>query len=84
MQSILYKKNILITGGTGSIGQALVKKSISDGAKFIRIFSNDENSLYEMESEYENHKNIEYVIGDIQNEERVSEIVKDIVWGKAG
>ena len=78
MQSILYKKNILITGGTGSIGQALVKKSISDGAKFIRIFSNDENSLYEMESEYENHKNIEYVIGDIQNEERVSEIVKDI------
>lgn len=76
--SILTKKSILVTGGTGSIGTALVKKAISDKAKLIRVFSNDENGLYEMESEYGNHKNIEYVIGDIQNEETVSEIVKDI------
>jgi len=76
--SILTKKSILVTGGTGSIGTALVKKAIIDKAKLIRIFSNDENGLYEMESEYGNHKNIEYVIGDIQNEETVSEIVKEI------
>ena len=76
--SILTKKSILVTGGTGSIGTALVKKAILDKAKLIRVFSNDENGLYEMESEYGNHKNIEYVIGDIQNEETVSEIVKDI------
>ncbi len=75
--SILTKKSILVTGGTGSIGTALVKKAISDKAKLIRVFSNDENGLYEMESEYGN-QNIEYVIGDIQNEERVSEIVKGI------
>ena len=50
----------------GSIGTALVEKAIEDKAKLIRVFSNDENSLYEMESEYANHKNIEYVIGDIQ------------------
>lgn len=78
MQSILYKKNILVTGGTGSIGSSLVKKAISDKASLIRVFSNDENSLYEMESEYGINKNIEYVIGDIQNEETVSEIVKGI------
>ena len=76
--SILNKKNILVTGGTGSIGTALVKKAISDKAKLIRVFSNDENGLYELESEFNNHRNIEYIIGDIQNEERVSEIVKDI------
>ncbi len=76
--SILTKKSILVTGGTGSIGTALVKKALIDKAKLIRVFSNDENGLYEMESEYGNHKNIEYVIGDIQNEETVSEIVKDI------
>ena len=51
--SILTKKSILVTGGTGSIGTALVKKAIFDKAKLIRVFSNDENSLYEMESEYE-------------------------------
>ncbi len=76
--SILTKKSILVTGGTGSIGTALVKQAIRDKAKFIRVFSNDENGLYEMESKYGNHKNIEYVIGDIQNDETVSEIVKNI------
>ena len=76
--SILTNKSILVTGGTGSIGTALVKKAISDKAKLIRVFSNDENGLYEMESEFGNHKNIEYVIGDIQNDEIVSEIVKEI------
>ena len=85
MASFLHGKNILITGGSGSIGKSLTKRAISDGANLIRIFSNDENGLYEMESEYENHKNIEYVIGDIQNEETVSEIVKgiDIVFHAA-
>ena len=83
--SILTKKSILVTGGTGSIGTALVKKAINDNAKLIRIFSNDENGLYEMETEYGNYKNIEYVIGDIQNQEIVSEIVKgiDIVFHAA-
>jgi len=78
MTSFLHRKNILITGGSGSIGESLTKRAISDGARLIRVFSNDENGLYEMESKYKNHKNIEYVIGDIQNEESVLEIVKDI------
>jgi UDP-N-acetylglucosamine 4,6-dehydratase/5-epimerase len=78
MQSFLHGKCILITGGTGSIGESLARKAISDGAKLIRIFSNDENGLYEMESEYSNHKNIEFIIGDVYNEETVYEIVKGI------
>ena len=76
--SILTKKSILVTGGTGSIGTALLKKAINDNSKLIRVFSNDENGLYEMETEYGINKNIEYVIGDIQNQEIVSEIVKGI------
>jgi len=85
LKSILYKKNILVTGGTGSIGSALVKKAIDDKSSLIRVFSNDENSLYEMELEFKEFKNVEYVIGDIQNPEIVSEIVKgiDIVFHAA-
>jgi len=78
MESYLRGKSILITGGSGSIGESITKKALLDKAKLIRVFSNDENSLYEMESEYGDHKNIEYVIGDIQNEETISEIVKGI------
>ncbi|QDI88806.1 polysaccharide biosynthesis protein [Candidatus Nitrosopumilus sp. SW] len=85
MQSILNKKNILVTGGTGSIGQALVKRSISDGAKHIKVFSNDENALYEMELEFEKFKNIEYIIGDIRDSEKINNIVKncDIIFHAA-
>ena len=41
--SILSKKSILVTGGTGSIGTTLVKKAIIEKAKLIRVFSNDDN-----------------------------------------
>jgi len=83
--SIITGKSILVTGGTGSIGTAIVKKAIHDKAKLIRVFSNDENGLYEMESTYGNNKNLDFVIGDISNEEIVSEIVKgiDIVFHAA-
>ncbi len=78
MRSILYKKNILVTGGTGSIGQALVKKAISDGAKHIKVFSNDENGLYELELDLGNKKNIDFIIGDIRDENTVKIITKKI------
>jgi len=78
LRSILYKKNILVTGGTGSIGQALVKKAISDGAKHIKVFSNDENGLYELELDLGNKKNIDFIIGDIRDENTVKIITKKI------
>jgi UDP-N-acetylglucosamine 4,6-dehydratase len=77
MTSILKNKNILVTGGSGSIGQAIVKKALEDGAKSIKVFSNDENGLYEMEQIFTNKK-IEYVIGDIRNSETVNIAVKGI------
>ena len=77
MSSLLKGKKILVTGGSGSIGKELVKKSLIEGASLVRIFSNDENALYETELEFSG-KNIEYVIGDIRNSETVNSIVKDM------
>lgn len=85
MAPFLQEKNILITGGSGSIGQALIRKAIDDKAKLIRVFSNDENGLYEIESKLGKKHNLEFVIGDIRDEDTVSEIVKgmDIVYHAA-
>jgi len=66
MSSILKGKNILVTGGSGSIGQSIVTKALKDGAKSIKIFSNDENGLYEMEQTFIDRK-IEFIIEDIRN-----------------
>jgi UDP-N-acetylglucosamine 4,6-dehydratase len=77
MSSLLKGKNILVTGGSGSIGKEIVRKSLFDGASLVRVFSNDENGLYETELEFSG-KNVEYVIGDIRNSDTVNSIVKDI------
>jgi FlaA1/EpsC-like NDP-sugar epimerase len=66
-----------VTGGSGSIGKEIVRKSLFDGASLVRVFSNDENGLYETELEFSG-KNVEYVIGDIRNSDTVNSIVKDI------
>ncbi len=85
MTSYISGKSVLITGGTGSIGSALAKKSLDDKAKLVRIFSNDENGLYELESQLGSLKNIEYVFGDIKDEKSVDDAVKgmDVVFHAA-
>ena len=77
MSTILKNKNILVTGGSGSIGQAIVTKALEDGAKSIKVFSNDENGLYEMEQTFTDKK-IEFIIGDIRNSETVNSTVKNV------
>jgi len=84
MSSVLKGKNILVTGGTGSIGRAIVDRAIAEKAKTIKIFSNGENELYEMNSDNK-YKNLEFLIGNIQDENTISSIVKgvDIVFHTA-
>ena len=48
-------KKILITGGTGSFGNALVKKLINEKVE-IRIFSRDELKQHQMRNKYNNSK----------------------------
>ena len=85
MASILKGKNILVTGGTGSIGEAIVRKALADGARTVKIFSNDENGLYEMEVSFHENKKLEFIIGDIRDENTVNSAVKetDIVFHTA-
>ena len=45
-------KKILVTGGTGSLGQALTKRLLDEGAETIRIFSRNENKQVSMEEKF--------------------------------
>jgi len=85
MKSNFKGKKILVTGGTGSIGSALVKKSLELGAKNVKVFSNDENGLYELEQIYNQNKKLQFLIGDIRDEDRINNIVKgtDIIFHAA-
>ena len=59
-------KTLLITGGTGSFGNAVMKKFLHTDVKEIRIFSRDEKKQDDMRKLYKNDK-IKYYIGDVRD-----------------
>ena len=64
--SIFANKTLLITGGTGSFGNAVLRRFIDTDIKEIRIFSRDELKKDDMRHLYNNDK-IKYYIGDVRN-----------------
>jgi len=78
-------KNILVIGGTGTIGQALVKKLITYNPKVIRIMSRDEFKQYQMQQQLGNMKNIRFLLGDVREKERINKAMHgiDIVFDLA-
>ncbi len=59
-------KTLLITGGTGSFGNAVLDGFLNTEVKEIRIFSRDEKKQDDMRHQYKNDK-IKYYIGDVRN-----------------
>ena len=59
-------KNLLITGGSGSFGKAILKRFIDSDLNEIRIFSRDEKKQDDLRKEFSNPK-IKFYIGDIRD-----------------
>lgn len=65
MNTMFKDKTLLITGGTGSFGNAVLKRFLESGLKEIRIFSRDEKKQEDMRIAYNNEK-IKFYIGDVR------------------
>lgn len=59
-------KVLMITGGTGSFGNAVLKKFLHSDLKEIRIFSRDEKKQEDMRIEFKNDK-LNFIVGDIRD-----------------
>ena len=74
MNSLITKqlegKTVLITGGTGSLGQALTERLLKTKVSTIRIFSRNENKQVTMENHYKD-KRLRFFIGDIRDLSRL-------------
>lgn len=68
---------ILITGGTGSFGNAVLNRFLNKDIKEIRIFSRDEKKQSDMKLEYSNEK-IKFIIGDVRDFKSVYNAAKDV------
>jgi len=68
-------KTLLITGGTGSFGNAVLDMFLNSDLKEIRIFSRDEKKQDDMRRILKNDK-VKFYIGDVRNPESVKEAVR--------
>ena len=66
MTSIFTNKTLLITGGTGSFGNAVLKKFINTDIKEIRIFSRDEKKQHDMRVILNSNK-VKFYLGDVRD-----------------
>ena len=71
-------KNILITGGTGSIGMGLVKQLTKHKPKEIRVLSNDENSIVEAIENLGKNPIHKFMVGDVRDKDRLNLAIRDV------
>ena len=70
-------KILLITGGTGSFGNAVLRNFLNTDIKEIRIFSRDEKKQDDMRKEYNNNK-LKFYIGDVRDINSLDDAMKDV------
>ena len=75
--SIFTGKTLLITGGTGSFGNAVLKRFLNTDIGEIRIFSRDEKKQDDMRKKYNNDK-LKFYIGDVRNKESVETVMRGV------
>ena len=78
MTNIFEGKNVLVTGGTGSIGSEIVKKVLQYNPEVVRVFSNDENGLFRLKQGLQMHSNVRFLVGDIRDKGRLITAVENI------
>lgn len=70
-------RTLLITGGTGSFGNAVLKRFLDSGLTEIRIFSRDEKKQDDMRKRF-NHPKLKFYIGDVRDMRSVEEAMRGV------
>ena len=74
---IFNNKTLLITGGTGSFGNAVAKKFLDSSIREIRILSRDEKKQDDMRKKYKNNK-LKFYIGDVRDYSSVNNAMSGV------
>ena len=71
------EKTLLITGGTGSFGNAVLQRMLESEIREIRIFSRDEKKQDDMRKQYGNNK-LKFIIGDVRDMRSIEQAVRGV------
>jgi UDP-N-acetylglucosamine 4,6-dehydratase len=72
-------KTLLITGGTGSFGNAVLRRFLDTDIGEIRIFSRDEKKQDDMRKAY-GHEKLKFYIGDVRDRQSVADAMHDVAY----
>ena len=75
--TVLTNKTLLITGGTGSFGHAVLNRFLNSDVKEIRIFSRDEKKQDDMRHKLQNEK-LKFYIGDVRDRDSVDSAMQGV------
>lgn len=70
-QDIFENKVVLITGGTGFLGRALIAEILKYNPQSIRIFSRDEVKHHKTQEQFKNNRKLRSLIGDVRDSPRL-------------
>jgi UDP-glucose 4-epimerase len=74
---MFHDKTLMITGGTGSFGNAVLKRFLDTAVQEIRIFSRDEKKQEDMRIAFNNPK-LRFYIGDVRDEASISQAMTGV------
>lgn len=77
MTSPFANRTLMITGGTGSFGNAVLRKFLSSDVEEIRIFSRDEKKQDDMRNAYRSDK-IKFYLGDVRNYDSIGNAMRGV------
>ena len=77
LMSIFAGKKVLITGGTGSLGQALTERILNSDVEQIRILSRNEFQQISMETKLPDER-LRFLIGDVRDKDRLIRALDDV------
>ena len=71
-------KNVLITGGAGSIGSEIARHVLKHNPAVVRIYDNDETGLFRLDQELSGMGYLRPLVGDIRDKDRLSRALRDV------
>jgi FlaA1/EpsC-like NDP-sugar epimerase len=71
-------RTVLVTGGTGSIGSALVERLLTLGARAIRVLSRDDTKQFDLQQRFRHEPSLRMLIGDVRSADRIKRAMADV------
>lgn len=75
--TMFQNKTLLISGGTGSFGNAVLRRFLHSGLKEVRVFSRDEKKQDDMRKHYRSDK-LKFYIGDVRDQRSVAAAMRGV------